>query len=780
MRHLIVSREYPPAAYPPGGIGTYVRHISRLLAEAGETVHVIGQQWEGAPKPLEEECGGRLLVHRVPLDQVLALPATGGTARDDLAGPVEALGQSEFPPQLFAWQSALLAEHLVAAEGIDLIEGQDYEAPLYYLQLRRALGLGPSRRPPCVVHFHSPTELIFRYNDWDLGRPDYFTAKRLEDYSITAADAHLCPSRYLARQTEQLYRLRPGSVEVIPYPVGETLELARSEATWERGTICYVGRTEPRKGVIEWVDAAVAVARERPGLEFEFVGADTPRAGTGTLMVQELLEARIPPLLRGHFRFLGVKPRAELAGILARARLAVVSSRWENFPNTCIEAMGSGLPVLASPHGGMTEMIEDDRTGWIAESGTAQGLATALRRALDTDPAARKAMGAAAARAIRRTCNNAETIARQVAWRASVASRSGARSFAAVLPRERARLERRRAAPRSEGAGPRIGLVVEASAERAGLEECIGSVLAQSEPPAVVIVADERDPDLARPLARVRSEGWRVLDASGDPSAPGAALAALSAAYPALLGVSTLRPTTRLAPQFVARVGDALEQRNELGLISFWTRMSGEESGVVVRPCPGFPYQLAGNDVAPTAVYRVDALREIGPPPSGLEGEFANWQLANAVLARGWVAITYPEILARHHLGPQAWTRQLARVGHARMYELLLAAHQGAAHQELDGAEARDLAVLLETTLRWPANRSAARAEPTHLASTAVSPQFDPVRPGAVLRWPIRHQLALLRRALGNPGYAARWLVWHGGRATRRALDRLLRSGGAR
>ena len=67
MKHLIICREYPPASYHPGGIGTYVNHISQLLAEHGETVHVITQMWGGAPKKNEEKIGGRLVIHRLPL-----------------------------------------------------------------------------------------------------------------------------------------------------------------------------------------------------------------------------------------------------------------------------------------------------------------------------------------------------------------------------------------------------------------------------------------------------------------------------------------------------------------------------------------------------------------------------------------------------------------------------------------------------------------------------------------------------------------------------------------
>jgi len=65
MKHLIISREYPPAPYPPGGIGTYVANIARLMADQGETVHLIAQRWEGAPNAREVAHDGRLIIHRI-------------------------------------------------------------------------------------------------------------------------------------------------------------------------------------------------------------------------------------------------------------------------------------------------------------------------------------------------------------------------------------------------------------------------------------------------------------------------------------------------------------------------------------------------------------------------------------------------------------------------------------------------------------------------------------------------------------------------------------------
>ena len=48
---------------------------------------------------------------------------------------------------------------------------------------------------------------------------------------------------------------------------------------------------------------------------------------------------------------------------------------------SCVEAMAWGLPVIASPAGGMAEMLEDGGTGWIAASQSPPDLASALRRA---------------------------------------------------------------------------------------------------------------------------------------------------------------------------------------------------------------------------------------------------------------------------------------------------------------------------------------------------------------------------------------------------------------
>lgn len=617
MKHLILCPEFPPAPIPAGGIGTYVRNIARLLAEAGETVHVIGTHWEGAPAPVEEQCAGRLILHRVGLDEPLFLPRTWSRPAA-AAGELDLLARSAFPQQAFAWQAALLAEALVEREGIDVIEAQEWEAPLYYLQLRRALGEGPRLRPPCLVHLHSPTELIFRHNRWDTSTPRFRTTRRYENFTIAAADAHLCPSRFLARQAEFAYDLERGSVQVIPLPVGDFPVLARGADAWERGTICYVGRLEPRKGVIEWVDAAVRIAPEFPEARFEFVGADLPY--TPQLSVRGHVEQRIPPELRSRFHFRGEVPRAELPGVLAGARIGVVPSRWENFPNTCVEAMRSGLPVIASREGGMPEMIEDGVTGWLTRSPGADALAETLRRALATPAAHLSEMGTAASVSIRQTCENSSIVERHLAFREQVSTRGAHRSVRLPL-----------ASDRPGAAAP----------EPCPVRRARGGI-------AIVITGiGAPDRDIAALIDRqiVAPHAVRVADPERGAAGLNEAVRSILARAPDPIGIAFLDAALLLQPEFTARCEAILRRCSRVGLIGPWVRPRGDGPAAV----PTFPTRADpwfDSDAWRCAVARTEAVRSVGRPLFADDSETVGGALVAAALNAGWVVSPLPEILA--------------------------------------------------------------------------------------------------------------------------------------
>jgi glycosyltransferase involved in cell wall biosynthesis len=99
------------------------------------------------------------------------------------------------------------------------------------------------------------------------------------------------------------------------------------------------------------------------------------------------------------FRVLGF--RADITRILGAADVVVVpSKRPDPLPNSALEALAAGVPVVAAAHGGLPEIVRDGETGLLVPPGDARALAAALRRLAD-DPSLRERMGVAAAADVR-------------------------------------------------------------------------------------------------------------------------------------------------------------------------------------------------------------------------------------------------------------------------------------------------------------------------------------------------------------------------------------------
>ena len=643
MKHLIISRELPPANYPAGGIGTYVANIAWLLAANGDTVHLVGERWNGSPLEHETLLDGRLIIHRVGASDVPPVgPRELSRARRELRG----LGDMGFAYQWFAWSAAILTERLVEEEGIDVIEAQEWEAPLYYFLLRRSLGLGPRRQPPCIVHLHSPSIFIHHYNGPAVTPAGLPWIKRMEEFCIRSADALLCPSRSLASQAARHYRIPVDAIEVIPLPMGLLPRIDRDEAVWAHGSVCYVGRLEPRKGVIEWVEAATRVARTHPHVHFDFVGADVWK-------LQRALLNQIGRNLASRFRFHGPKSKEEIAQYLAKAMAGVVPSRWENFPNVCIEAMASGLPVIATRCGAMAELIEDGRSGWLAEdtgvAGMADGLSDALRRCLAASPQQRAAMGAAAAEAVRRICDNEAVVAAQQRFRSAVLARG---------------------AVRSGGACARPPRVVSANVVvRAETLESVDGVLqsldAQTMAPHAVAVVYRRSmkdpPDRDAQLGSATKFVFQRATSVSDTQAWNDGFGLLgTSASPAFWLFLDEHDT--LEPDCLERMAGVFSSRPDLGVVTPWTERTGQAGWFDARPCPSVTQQMTGNEVAPASGFNARALDATGPFRPGLPREHDIWALANDVMAKGWAAATLPSLLARRASPPNetSWVKATA------------------------------------------------------------------------------------------------------------------------
>ncbi len=186
------------------------------------------------------------------------------------------------------------------------------------------------------------------------------------------------PSRWLA---DEARRAVPTSVRVEVLPNGLPTEVFHPQ---DKAAAKATLGLDPRRA---WLGFASTWANSRKGTDV-FVRAlhQLPVAGLGLVSWGGELGGQFPEGLPvQHF---GNIAHERLSALLYRAAdLFVCPSRADNLPNTVLESLACGTPVVGSRIGGIPDMVQPGRTGWLYEQDVpeecAAALATALRARAD-------------------------------------------------------------------------------------------------------------------------------------------------------------------------------------------------------------------------------------------------------------------------------------------------------------------------------------------------------------------------------------------------------------
>jgi glycosyltransferase involved in cell wall biosynthesis len=154
------------------------------------------------------------------------------------------------------------------------------------------------------------------------------------------------------------------------------------------GTVATISRT---KGTDVFLRAARLALEQRPDIRFEHVGATNLHRDHGLDAELARLEAEIRPA--GAISMRGSIPAGD---VLPEWDVFLSTSRSDAFPLATLEAMASGLPVVAPTVGGIPEQIEHLESGILVRPDDPEAIATWLVR-LHDEPELRARLGAAAA-----------------------------------------------------------------------------------------------------------------------------------------------------------------------------------------------------------------------------------------------------------------------------------------------------------------------------------------------------------------------------------------------
>ena len=401
MELLFLTQTYPRT--PEDTSGPFIRELALALVRGGDRVRVLAPHARGMP-------------HR----------------RDDGGVEVEAFRYAPAPLEVFGYGRSLAADERV--RGASLLVAPLYAAGAWHA-VRRAFRhpladeSGGRGRP---LHLEGQG-VGGRGVGWDIVQAHWvlpngplargLAARTTFGVGIHGSDVFLAerlfPARVLGRRAlreagavtacsgdlrERAVRLGapPERTRTVPYGVDTAaFSPAHPAAGWRRRfgvpdgavLVLAVGRLVEKKGFRVLIDAAATVP-----------GAHVLIAGDGSLR-EEL--RRHAESLHAPVTFAGALGRTAIPEAFAAADVVAVPSvvdragNVDGLPNTLLEALAAGRPVVASALAGIPDVVSDGLNGLLVKAGDVAALAAALRRLKD-DVSTRTALAAAARRSAER------------------------------------------------------------------------------------------------------------------------------------------------------------------------------------------------------------------------------------------------------------------------------------------------------------------------------------------------------------------------------------------
>lgn len=173
--------------------------------------------------------------------------------------------------------------------------------------------------------------------------------------------AYIAPSRFM-KETCVSFGVPGEKIEVLYNFIDKLGEKTKFE---NEGYLLYFGRISKEKGIHILIEAI----KETKGRELLKIAGDGPELENLKILVNNLgLEKQV--------EFLGKKSQEELKDIILKAKAVVIPSVWlENMPFVLLETLALGKVVIASRVGGLPELVEEGKNGFLFENKNVKELA---------------------------------------------------------------------------------------------------------------------------------------------------------------------------------------------------------------------------------------------------------------------------------------------------------------------------------------------------------------------------------------------------------------------
>jgi len=271
---------------------------------------------------------------------------------------------------------------LVIRYDINLIHGHDYKSDLFAYLVGRWM---------CP----KPVAIVSTAHAWVMLGPKGELYRRLDMFLMKRFD-HLFAVSHATKDEMMAAGIPDSKITVIHNGIDtaawcprQVTSMLRDELQLapEAPVIGYVGRIMPEKDLESWIRAAAKVAQFYPQARFVLVGEGKDEATLRDLQaLAQSLGVADKIIFPGY--------RKNLLSVYASFDVFVMSSLREGLPNSILEAMALGKPVVTTDVAGAKELVDHGITGYVVSQRSPDELATRILTLLDA-PELRKQMGQA-------------------------------------------------------------------------------------------------------------------------------------------------------------------------------------------------------------------------------------------------------------------------------------------------------------------------------------------------------------------------------------------------
>jgi len=299
---------------------------------------------------------GEISKRLVKLDanvKVYTTDPSGGLPRRQLIDNIEILRFRSFTPKQIYFFSPSLLSALRSLKDIDVVHVHAYPN---FPALAVALAKSGSRRPVVFTPHYGGYRLATEGTSVLQGCAKKFYNLFAGRFMFERADAVVALSKIESSLLGQGFGLRTNRIRYIPNGVNVEEYACPRKSTGSK-VLLYVGRVEKYKGLASLLRVFSKVRRLFASSRLVIVGKGAYK--------KDLVSTVEKCGLQDHVDFLQDVPKEKLLQIYLTSGVFVLLSQYEAFPITVIEAMASGLPVIATNVGGIPDIIKPGKNGFL-------------------------------------------------------------------------------------------------------------------------------------------------------------------------------------------------------------------------------------------------------------------------------------------------------------------------------------------------------------------------------------------------------------------------------